>query len=443
MATAAAARSATTGTAPSAERAAARGAALRYYPFTLLGTALLAGAGYLAGSAFATDNGYEFALAAVATLVLTALAVDGRLQARRMAAAALAWGDAAPLYARTAGSIDLQAAGARRPHYFYRLHARVTGRFRAGDRAALLLRTEVSSASEELPVRLTPPICGELAVRARLSVRDVFGLTSSHLPGRDERRVLTVRPARLSMRSPPPIDAAVGEDTTSRRRSSDEERYYMREYQPGDRLKDINWKASSRTGELITRISPVSEHKTRLLHVEFRHFRPAGPATLDSVLHLDYLKSWLLSFLRAVKAANEDFTFRVITGEGEHEIETEDDIDELARSIGPITFTPGPEHRSGALPHELFIFTTAFDAGLAAHVGRLGDTAVHLYRTVSAMPPRTEDDGRVRLRLLRPAPAVLAPGAWALRRERLMVGPSIRGANVHVEEEPLEVGLAS
>ncbi len=442
MASAPAARSATSDRSPHPEWAAAR-AALRYYPFTLLGTAFLVGAGYLAGSAFATDNGYEFALAAAAALVLGALAADGRLQARRMAAVALAWGDTAqPLYARTAGGLDLKAAGAPRPHYFYRLHARVTGRLRAGNRAALLLRAEVSSASEELPLRLTPPVCGELAVRARLAVRDVFGLTRSHLPGRDERRVLAVRPAPLAMRSAPRIDAAVGDDTTRRRRSSDEERYYMREYQPGDRLKDINWKASSRAGELITRISPVSEHRTRLLHVELRHFRPAGPETLDSVLHLNYLKSWLLAFLRAVKAGNEEFTFRVITGEGEHEVDTADDIDELARRLGPLTFAPGPEYRSEALPHELFIFTTAFDAGLAAHVARLGDTAVHLYRTVSAMPPRTEDDDRVRLPLLRRAPAPLAPGAWALRRERFMIGPSIRGANVHVEEEPLEVGLS-
>lgn len=435
MATAAAARSATSH---------AQRSALRYYPFTLLGTALLAGAGYLAGSAFATDNAYEFALAAAAAFVLFVLAVDGRLQARRMVAAALSWGDAAqPLYARTDGCIDLQAAGAGRPHYFYRLHARVTGRLQAGGRAALRLRAEVSSASEELPLRLTPPVCGELAVRARLAVRDVFGLTSSHLPGRDERRALTVRPAPLAMRSAPRIDAAVGEDTSTRRRSSDQERYHMREYQPGDRLKDINWKATSRTGELITRISPVSEHRTRLLHVEFRHFRPAGPDTLDSVLHLDYLKSWLLAFLRAVKAANEEITFRVITGEGEHDVETADDVEELARRIGPLTFTPGPERPPAARPQELFVFTTAFDAALAAHVGRLGGAAVHLYRTVSAMPPRTEGDGRVRLRLLRPAPALLAPGAWALRRERLMVGPSIRGADVRLEEEPLEVGLAS
>lgn len=417
--------------------------ALRYYPFTLLGTAFLAGAGYLAGSAFATDNGYEFVLAAAATLVLGVLAVDGRLQARRMAAVALAWGDTAqPLYARTLGDLDLQAAGAPRPHYFYRLHARVTGRLRAGNRAALRLRAEVSSASAELPCRLLPPVCGDLAVRVRLSIRDVFGLTCSHLPGRDERRALAVRPAPLSMRSAPVIDEAVGDDTTRRRRSSDEERYYMREYQPGDRLKDINWKASSRAGELITRISPVSEHRTRLLHVELRHFRPAGPETLDSVLHLNYLKSWLLAFLRAVKAGNEDFTFRVITGEGEHEVDTDDDIDELSRRLAPITFAPGPAYRAEALPHELFIFTTAFDAGLAAHVARLGETAVHLYRTVSAMPPRTEDDDRVRLPLLRPAPAPLLPGAWALRRERFMVGPSIRGANVRLAEEPLEVGLS-
>ena len=416
-------------------------AALRYYPFTLLGTALLVAAGYLAGSAFATGNSYEFVLSAAATFVLAVLAVDGRLQTRRMAAVTLAWDTGGPLSARTAGILDLKAAGARRPHYFYRLHGRFTGRLRAGNRAALHLRAEVSSASEELPLRLELPVCGELAVRARLAVRDVFGLTRSHLPGRDERRLLPVRPAPLAMRSAPRIDAAVGDDTSRRRRSSDEERYYMREYEPGDRLKDINWKASSRLNELITRISPVSEQQTRLLHVELRHYRPAGAETLDSVLHLDYLKSWLLAFLRAVKAEHEDFTFRVLTGSGEHDVDTAEEIEELSRHLASVTFAPGPDHRPEVQPHELFIFTTAFDAGLATHVAQLGDTAVHVYRTVSAILPRTEDGDRITL-ALRPVSVSLVPGAWALRRERFMLGPSIRGTNVHVEDEPLEVGLS-
>lgn len=427
---------------PASPRWTAARAALRYYPFTLLGTGLLAAAGYLAGSAFATDNSYEFVLSAAATLVLAVLAVDGRLQARRMAAVTLAWDTGGPLSARTAGILDLKAAGAGRPHYFYRLHARFTGRLRAGSRAAVHLRAEVSSASEELPLRLELPVCGDLEVRARLAVRDVFGLSRSHLPGRDERRLLPVRPAALPARSAPKIDAAVGDDTTRRRRSSDEERYYMREYEPGDRLKDINWKASSRLNELITRISPVSEQQTRLLHVELRHYRPAGPETLDSVLHLDYLKSWLVTFLRAVKAEHEDFTFRVITGAGEHDVDTAEDIDDLARRLASITFAPGPEHRPEVQPHELFIFTTAFDAALATHVAQLGDTAVHVYRTVSAIPPRPEGEERIRLTLLRAPSASLVPGSWALRRERFMLGPSIRGANVRVEDEPLEVGLS-
>ena len=423
-------------------------AALRYYPFTLLGTALLVAAGYLAGSAFATQNSYEFVLCAAATLVLVVLAADGRLQARRMAAVELTWDTGQPLHARTPTVIALTAAGAHRPHYFYRLHARVTGQLRAGKRAVVHLRAEISSASQELPLELELPVCGELAVRTRLAVRDVFGLTRSHLPGRDERRLLTVRPASLAMRSAPKIDATVGDDTTRRRRSADEERYYMREYQPGDRLKDINWKASSRVNELITRIAPVSEDQTKLLHVELRHFRPGGPETLDSVLHLNYLKSWLLAFLRTVKAEHEDFTFRVITGTGEHPVETVEDIDELARHLARITFAPAAEYRPEVQPRELFIFTTAFDAALSSYVAQLGDTAIHLYRTVSALPRRTGplhagDGERLRVALLSPGRlASVLPGPWALRRDRFMLGPSIRGPNVRVEDEPLEVSVS-
>jgi len=421
-------------------------AAFRYYPFTHLGTALLATACYLAGSAFAMRNSYEFMLSAVATLVLIVLAADGRLQARRMAAVELVW-DIPSLSACTPISIDLKASSCQ-PHYFYRLHAQVTGRLHAGNQALVHLRAEVSSASQELPLELELPVCGELSLRIKLAVRDVFGLTRSHLPGRDERRLLTVRPTSMAMRSMPRIDAAVGDDTTRRQRSADEERYYMREYQPGDRLKDINWKAASRVDELISRISPVSEEQTRIVHVELRHFRPASPETLDSMLHLNYLKSWLLAFLREVKTEYEDYTFRVIAGTAEYSVETFEEIDELALHLAAITFAPAAEYQLSVHPRELFIFTTAFDTALASYVGQLGESAIHLFRTVSALPRRTwlrraKDDGRIRMPLMRRSGQLKSflPGSWALRRDRFMLGSSILGPNVHVENEPLDVSL--
>ena len=93
----------------------------------------------------------------------------------------------------------------------------------------------------------------------------------------------------------------------------------MREYVPGDRMKDINWKATSRLGELITRISPLTQEQTQLLHVVLRRYRRRGGETMTALLHLDFVKSWLLTFLRVVKQQHPEFTFLVDTGGESHQ----------------------------------------------------------------------------------------------------------------------------
>lgn len=421
---------------------------LRYYPFTLLGTVLLAATAYLSASAFATQNNYEFILSAVAMLVLSVLATDGRVQAHRMADVKIFWDNRQPLIAQSPVSITFSAVGSRHPHYFYRLHTLVTGRLHASNQANAHLRAEISSASEEFPLKLELPVCGELAIRTRLTVRDMFGLTRSHLPRQDEHRLLTVRPGLLAMRSIPKINTTLGDETTRRRRSADEERFYMREYQPGDRLKDINWKASSRTNELITRIAPVGEDQTKLLHIELRHFRPPAAETLDSVLHLNYLKSWLLTFLHIIKTEHDNYTFRVITGTNEYSVKTFEEIDDLARNLASVSFAPYSEYRIDVQPHELFIFTTAYDAGITSYVSQFNDTVIHLYRTVSARSQRsglrrTGDEERIRVPLFRPGHLVSTfPGAWVLGRDRFMTGPLVHGPNIHVEDNQLEISLS-
>ena len=125
-------------------------------------------------------------------------------------------------------------------------------------------------------------------------------------------------PACSPEQSTPPVDISAGFDTTQRARTSDEEQYFMREYMPGDRMKDINWKATSRLGELITRISPITQEQTQELHVVLRRYRRRGGETLTAVLHLDFIKSWLLTFLRVVKQHHPEYVFVVDSGGESH-----------------------------------------------------------------------------------------------------------------------------
>ena len=65
----------------------------------------------------------------------------------------------------------------------------------------------------------------------------------------------------LGDQSAPPVNISVGYDTTQRAQTADEEKYFMREYMPGDRMKDINWKASSRLDQLNTGLR-ITRQKT-------------------------------------------------------------------------------------------------------------------------------------------------------------------------------------
>jgi len=400
---------------------------LRYfYPFTFAGT-LLFGAGVaLLGSGLARRNPYALFLAFLALAVLALLATAGRVQATRAARAPLQWDSSATLTARrrdTAQSLHGEPGGLLP---FFRHHFRLEGTLAVGRGAALHLRREVSFASSSrdsaaassfaLPLHV--PLCGPLSCRGRFAVRDVFGLTRSRYGEQQERR-LTVQPASWPPKGIPPIEPSVGLEEKSRRRSSDEEKYYMREYLPGDRFRDINWKVSSRLNELITRISPLTQERTTVLEIAFRNFRAHASETVESLAHLNVLKSWLVSFLRRMKADHPEVQFRVQTASSVQLLAAEEDIDRFAWELAGELFAG-----EGALPRaepgdgELFVFSTPFDRGLSRFLAANLHTRVHLFRTAFA-PPGTAEP----LRLLAD-PLEDLPGPWALRRERRARGGS-------------------
>jgi len=195
-----------------------------------------------------------------------------------------------------------------------------------------------------------------------------------------------------------------GFEERSVRRSAEEEKYFMREYQPGDRFRDINWKVSSRLQELITRISPVTQEKTRQLAVDFRHFRPEGQESLESVLHLDYLKSWLLAFLRSLKRSDQRLQFRVRTGAGSQVLAAEEDIARFAGELAELLSQPDPGPAEPPVDRGLPHF-------LAAHPR----TRAHVFRT--ARGGGRDPQPRPLFPPGRPLADAFLPGPWAWRRE--------------------------
>ncbi|TVR53976.1 MAG: DUF58 domain-containing protein [Spirochaetaceae bacterium] len=406
------------------------------FPLTLIGTALFAIGVYLLGVGFSLRNPYAVFLSFTIIFGLAALVVIGRVNAKRFETLTIQWETSAPVYARRSAPAHAVVGIERRAPFLFRVHFSIRGRISVGDGCSVAYHDEVASVGgERQPIAYDAPVAGVLEARARLSLRDVFGLTRNRFGGSFTRRI-PIRPAAFDDERLYRVQAVVGAEDKQSRKTADEERYYMREYVPGDRFRDINWKSSSRLAILLTRISPNTQEKSRIITVVFRSLPPGRVRSLDRIVHLDFSKSWTVSFMRKVKEENPDFQFDLVVGENVTRIETESEIETAAEILAAATTEPSTP--SAAIEsREAFIFTTPFDDGLAAFLIARGDAVNHVHAT--AFPEKGSIRSVRTVRFFRPASATVIPGAWALRRER--VGRSTP-AGGRVEREVLDVRLA-
>jgi len=138
----------------------------------------------------------------------------------------------------------------------------------------------------------------------------------------------------------------------------------MREYTPGDRFRDINWKSSEKIDALITRISPDNQEKVSRIEVYFRNFGPAEKPSLEALWLLDRAKARLSYFLRSLKEHQSSYIFRVSAAVGSWEIEDDEDLDAFLEELASLSFSP-PRYETATMgAGQLYIFSTSCDAGL-------------------------------------------------------------------------------
>ena len=413
---------------------------LFYYPLTLAGSLLLVAALYLLGRGLAQENSYGVLLALLALLVLTALSVTARLQANtfRRRQAHWHWDSSVALYARRAGLSQALITDSMRTLPFFRVHFAVRGTLKVGRKAVLRIQREISFAQgTRHPIGVYFPLCGTFACTGGFAVRDIFGLSRARF-GEELSRKLAVQPASFTQKSVPVPEPSVGLEETSRKRSSEEEKYYMREYMPGDRFRDINWKVSSRLDKLITRISPVTQEKTTILPVVFRNFREKERENLDSIMHLNIIKSWLMAFLRTMKQEHSEMHFQITYGAGNWLLQSDEDIERFGWELSGVFF----QREAGAVfqtpaEEEFFVFSTAFDRGLPAFLSSQAQARQYVFRTTTA--EAGEDGESTAVVLFQPGCACL-PGSWVLRKEPGLEAPRVPSPTLgRLEEEALSV----
>jgi hypothetical protein len=360
-------------------------------------------------------NAYEIVLATGVLAVCLALGLAGAWGARRLAMLEPGWKPPAPL---TAGPATANFAEETlitgldvRVPWFFRLHFIVKGRFfPAGFQSERMssdkrfggcpVRAETSVSPRgggAARLSLSFPMSGVFQGEGSCRLRDIFGFFSFPC-GLTQHRTLMVR-SEPSLKKPIRIEAHSGAEDRRNKTSSDEERYYMREYTPGDRLRDINWKSSDRIDTLITRISPDNQEKVSRIEVYFRNYGPASgsggsrAASIEALWLLDRAKARLTQFLRAVRDEQASYIIQVRSAQHCWEIEDEEGLEAFLEELAGISFSPPRNEDAGSVIAEasakatagplgeLYVFSTACDAGLPAFLLARQTMPVFIFHT--------------------------------------------------------------
>jgi hypothetical protein len=352
----------------------------RFRPvFTPAGTAVLVIVIVILVRSLLARNSYEILLSSFTLLLMLFLAVFGVWKSRKLKSMEALWKTPFPMTADSGEEAEVSGLHARIP-LFFRLHFFVRGRFFPSGSASpcrVSSETSVPRGEKTAKLPLDFPMSGFFQGEGFCRLVDIFGFYSFSC-GIPQSRTINIRSSPCFGKELH-INAQSGAEDRRNKFSSDEERYYMREYTPGDRFRDINWKSSEKIDTLITRISPDNQEKVSRIDVYFRNYGPAGKSSLEALWLLDRAKARLSYFLRSLKEQQSSYVFRVRTADGSWEIEDEEDLDAFLEELASISFSPPRNETAPAAAGEIYVFSTSCDAGLPGFLPALSPRPVSLY----------------------------------------------------------------
>jgi hypothetical protein len=310
--------------------------------------------------------------------------------------------------------------------WFFRFHVIIKGRFFPSggqEGCPVFLETAVPEGSPSANLRLSFPMSGVFQGEGSCRLKDIFGFFSFHCGIPQQRTVNIMWPpiVRKQLR----VDPQSGAEDRRSKTSDDEERYYMREYAPGDRFRDINWKSSERISTLITRISPDTHEKTCRIEVNFRNYGPPE-ASLEELWLLDRAKARLSQFLRLLKESDDKYVFTVCTAQDTWDLENKDELEAFLEKLSTLPFSFGDRYQRNLSPEypitsssgEMFVFSTACDRGLQSFLLACNPRPVTVFIVESAVEKKPDDaETTLALSDFTRAGCVPFPG-WLFRRNK-------------------------
>jgi hypothetical protein len=413
-----------------------------HYPFTFAGSLLFFFGIYLLIHAFMDNNPYNFLLSISSLAVLGLLTLFGRLQVQRMETVHVEWDTSRHLYARDREVRMFFLINDMKPLPLFRVHFLLKGKMQIGRKANFYFNQEfTASDTKQIPIHSYFPFCGNFKAKGYLVLKDVFYLTRTRFK-QLHSRTLTVRPAILTKAHSVVPKALDGFENESKQKVANEERYYQREYLPGDRFRDINWKASSRIAQLFTRISHITQEKSKVLFVVLSHQNSSIRDTAASLAHLNFLKTSLLCFLSSIKKNYPSYQFDILTGGGIIHLESDQDIEIFTQSLSLLNYQRAPLALAyNKKPTEVFLFTTPFDKQAGRIISAFADVKVNIF-TTTMLKENDKMEDYYHFNIFGSVFNSPFPGLWILIKDKISPFSPARSLNGGAfNEERLKISL--
>ncbi len=295
---------------------------MKYWPFSLSGSCLAGFSLYLLGTSVPRGQGYGIFLSLLFLCYLTGSLIRTGAGAFRFEREHFEW----KAYWNYASSPDkrknmlLQApseAGWGTRYLFL-----LRGNLSAGKDTLYTVRTS-RIFTQRLLFGLPLPLPGLFQCRGRLYLTDLFGFIRFPLTDTEHRQVL-YHPALLGNRTFPTPRAADENEEQIKSDPSNPEKVLMREYQPGDLVRDINWKASGKFSTIYTRISPDREQTVSRMTLVLRNEGTADIAEPAASVLLFGLKSLGETLIHDLRKANPALVLEVYVNDKVFDSRSED-----------------------------------------------------------------------------------------------------------------------
>jgi len=337
---------------------------IRFKPFlTPVGAIVLFTSLFILIRSLIARNAYEIVISSGVLLILLILFIIGVWKSKKLKSLEPGWKPPFPMTAKNTGDkTQITGLDGHIP-IFFRLHFFIKGYFFPDDSKKCYVSNEISIPRGDTSSEMTLdfPMSGIFQGEGYCRLRDIFGFFSFYCAA-PQSRTIKIRSAPCFGKKIH-INAQSGAEDQRNKPSADVERYYMREYTPGDRLRDINWKSSDKIDTLITRISTDNQEKISRIEVHFRNFGKVQ--TLEALWLLDRAKAHLAYFLRSIMEMNTSFIFDVNTANGDWEIKNMDELDAFLEELAGFSFiSPKNENALKPCAGDIYVFSTACDISL-------------------------------------------------------------------------------